>query len=232
VNLRVLAKRLLPPAVVDAGRRVGLFGAREWEYVPEGWATHDTRVKGWDDESVVAAQVEKWPEFVRAVENSGPLGITLDSVSPSSLDPGAHNQVMTYAYVLARAAHLRSRVSVLDWGAGLGQYFVFSRALLPEVEFNYTCKDLPLACVAGGRLLPDVTFCEDASCLERHFDLVHAGTSLQYSEDWRSVATGLAGAAGEYLYVSRVPVIATVSLRLQDRVFVLVPQSRRVHRPH
>jgi hypothetical protein len=34
----------------------------------------------------------------------------------------AHNFVMTFGYVLARTAQSQKRVSVLDWGGGVGQY--------------------------------------------------------------------------------------------------------------
>ena len=33
----------------------------------------------------------------------------------------AHNAVMTFGYLLARTAHHQKRMSVLDWGGGVGQ---------------------------------------------------------------------------------------------------------------
>jgi putative methyltransferase (TIGR04325 family) len=208
-DARALAKRMLPPALVDAGRRVGLFGAREWEYVSSEWASPDARVAGWDVQSVVDAQVAKWPAFLKFVDQTGPLGIAHEALSPTSTDQGAHNTVVSYGYVLARAAHGKDTLSVLDWGGGLGHYYVFSTALLPGVEFDYTCKDLPRICAAGHVLLPAISFCDDDSCLSREYDLVHAGTSLHYSQDWRDTAARLARAAAAYLYVSRLPVVSS-----------------------
>ena len=58
---------------------------------------------------------------------------------------------MSYGYVLALAARaaeraaadhagdpVRRRLSILDWGSGLGHYFIISRALLPDVTFDFT----------------------------------------------------------------------------------------------
>lgn len=33
---------------------------------------------------------------------------------------------------------------MLDWGGGLGAYYVYSRALLPDLELDYHCRELPL----------------------------------------------------------------------------------------
>ena len=99
-------------------------------------------------------------------------------------------------------------MSVLDWGGGVGLFYLLSRALLPdEVELDYHCKDLPALCSYGREALPQAHFHEDESCLERRYDLVLASSSLQYSENWSEVLQRLAGAAGSYLYLARVPVV-------------------------
>lgn len=78
--------------------------------------------------------------------------------------------------------------------------------MLPGVDIEYHCKDVPLVCETGRRLFPGATFHDDDSCLERKYDLVLASGSLEYSEDWNAVLTGLAGATGRYLYLARMPV--------------------------
>src|SRR6266545_2849798 len=50
-------------------------------------------------------------------------------------------QGMAYGYVLALAAWKKDRVSLLDWGGGLGHYNLISQALLPLVEINIA--DIP-----------------------------------------------------------------------------------------
>jgi putative methyltransferase (TIGR04325 family) len=178
----------------------------EWEYVPEGWRRP---AKGWDVAAVADAQVARWPAFLRAVEANGPLGIhheaaTADQVA--SEDHSAHNTVLSYGYVLARAAHGRERLSVLDWGGGIGHYFALSRALLPEVELDWCVKDVPALAERGREVLPEVEFTADNGVLARRFDLVLASGSLQYAEDWRATLAALSAAAARFLYVTRLPV--------------------------
>src|SRR5262245_11437293 len=157
MTLRELAKRCLPPIVIEAAREVlkgkdriqgsGLSNVPEWEYVREGWRWQDPRVKGWNVKSILETQKAKWPDFLRMVQGNGPLGaaprpaIACETSVLSDNDYAAHNTLMAYAYVIARASWKRDRVSLLDWGGGIGQYYFISKALLPEIEIEYHCKD-------------------------------------------------------------------------------------------
>ena len=183
----------------------------EWEYVPEGWARRDAdaAVKGWDVEAIVEAYRRRWPSYLRALEGPAPLAIahevTADEVATD--DVAAHNTLVSYAYVLALAARGRERVSLLDWGGGIGHYYPLSRAVLPGVEIDYHCKDVPTLCEHGRELFPEARFCsDDESCLDRAYDLVLASGSLQYSEQWQETLRRLAGVADRFLYVTRLPV--------------------------
>lgn len=183
----------------------------EWEYVPEGWARQnaDPAVKGWDVEAIAESYRRRWPSFVRALKGAGPLGVAHEvpeGVEVPTDDRGAHNTLVSYAYVLALAARSKNRVSVLDWGGGSGHYFVISRAVLPDVELDYHCRDVPRLAGLGRELVPEAHFYEDDSCLERQYDLVLVSGSLQYSEDWSGTLARLAAATGGYLYVTRLPV--------------------------
>ena len=177
----------------------------EWEYVPEGWSR---RVRGWDAPAVEAAYRRRWPEFVAAVQGTGPLGIAHEVPEGRPVvthDPGWHNAVLTFGYVLARAAR-GGEVSVLDWGGGPGHYYVLGRALLPEVELDYHSRDLPRLVALGREVLPEATFHDDDSCLERRYDLVVASDSLQYAPEVESTLARLAGAAAPWLFVAQLPV--------------------------
>jgi putative methyltransferase (TIGR04325 family) len=115
---------------------------------------------------------------------------------------------MSYGYVLGQAAHALDRITMLDWGGGIGHYEVYTRSLLPGVELDYHCRDLPELTKAGRTVLPGATFHDDdATALGRTYDLVLASSSLHYSQDWRSVLAKLAGATGRYLYVTRQPFV-------------------------
>ena len=115
---------------------------------------------------------------------------------------------MAYAYVLTLAARKKDQISLLDWGGGIGHYCILGRALLPEVEIDYHCKDVPILCQGGRELFPEARFYDDTkTCFKRTYDLVLASSSLQYSEDWTGTVTQLASASRPYLYVTRLPIV-------------------------
>jgi putative methyltransferase (TIGR04325 family) len=180
----------------------------EWEHVPEGWRPDDPRTAGWEHSSVIEAQRRKWPAFIRAIQSTNPLGVYHEAAQIDSENPAAHNFVLSFAYVLARAAAGRSSLSVLDWGGGLGHYAVIARATLPEVCVEYTVADLPGICAAGRELLPDVRFTSNAEeCLSRRYDLIFASGSLQYAADWRGLLRRFAGSANGWVFLSRTPFV-------------------------
>jgi hypothetical protein len=92
---------------------------------------------------------DNWDAYKRAVEGTRRLAVTPFSVDAHDSD--THNILMTYGYVLARAAGGKS-LSVLDWGGAVGA------SLLPEVSLDFTVKERPDICAAGRTLLPQVTF--------------------------------------------------------------------------
>lgn len=180
----------------------------EWELLPDGWRTRDARVKGWNVESIVETQRDKWPEVLRLVTGTGPLPVHLWADDLSRPTIAANTVLMAYGYALALSAWQKDRLSLLDWGGGLGHYNLISQALLPHVEIEYHCKDVPLLCKAGRELQPSGTFHEDdESCFARDYDLVLASGSLEYSEDWKHAVHRLAGASRRYLYVARLPIV-------------------------
>ncbi len=181
----------------------------EWEYLPQGWASRDEKIKGWDVESIVRTQMGKWPSFLRALEGAAPLGVAHEANEITNDLLPAHNILLSYGYVLLRAALKRDRVSVLDWGGGIGHYYIISKALLDDkVALDYAIKDVPTLCRGGRALLPDVTFYDnDDSALATSYDLVFASTSLQYAVEWRDALGRLAKSARHYLYVTNIPIV-------------------------
>jgi putative methyltransferase (TIGR04325 family) len=183
--------------------------APEWEYVPEGWARE---ARGWDVEEIAAVYRARWPEFLRAVDRTGPLGVAHEVPAGSPIpreDPGWHNIVVSFGYVLARAAAGRGRISLLDWGGGPGHYYILARALLPELDLDYHSRDLPRLAALGRELLPAAQFHHDDRCLDRAYDLVLASDSLQYAEDVLATLAALASATAPrgYLYVAMLPIV-------------------------
>lgn len=175
----------------------------EWERIPE-WLPAD-KLRGWNAPGVSTIQQQRWVEFLRQVEGPGPLGVSHESDAIHGRENvWPHNLLMTYGYVLGRACQHRSSLSILDWGAGAGHYYVYSRALFPDLSLAYTAHDLPALCAAGRSTLPDVTFDDDAEqVLSRTYNFVMAGSSLWYAENWKSLLGRLAVAASEWVYVTR-----------------------------
>jgi putative methyltransferase (TIGR04325 family) len=188
----------------------------EWEYVAHGWR-HEAR--GWAVDSVARGYREKWTDYLAAIAPPNPLGVHHETAQVTTGDVGAHNMLLSFAYVVALAAHGNERLSVLDWGGGLGHYYELARSAVPGLELGYHVKETPATCAEGRRVSPGVSFHDDEACLDRRYDLVVASSSLQYAEDWPGLLGRLAGATGRYLYVARVP----VALRADSFVVIQRP---------
>lgn len=223
-DARWWVKAVTPPIVVIAvkglARRLGLLSAPapaptsadvhqeppEWELVPGGW---DPAAPGWNDGTVAQAYLAKWPEWVQALRGAGPLGVYHEARVGERIrrdDMASHNMLLSFAYVLARAAHGRDRLTVLDWGGGLGHYAVVAGAVLPEVALEWHVREVPSVSRAGESVSPEVTFHTDDTCLGRTYDLVLASSSLQYAQDWAGLLRRLGSATGGFLLVTRLPV--------------------------
>ncbi len=184
----------------------------EWEYIPEGWTYGDTHpeVKGWNVSDVLEEYKRKWPQFAEMVQQTGPLGVAHESALTTNEDIKSHNAIISFAYVLALAVHKRDALSMLDWGGGIGHYYLLARTLLPGVKIEYHCKDVPLLAEYGRQLFPEQHFYTDESCLQLSYDLVMASTSLHYSKDWQITLQKLSGAARNYLYIANIPMVEQV----------------------
>ncbi len=180
----------------------------EWEYVPEGWAREAV---GWDAPAVAATYARRWPEFLRAIAGTGPLGVGHEAPQTAAIgresvvDQNAH---LCVALALTRAAGGRRRISVLDWGGALGHHYELARALVPELELDYHVRELEPVVREGRRLNPAVHFHTGDGCLAESYDLVLASSSLQYAEDWPGLLARLARAARSRVLITRVGIVA------------------------
>jgi len=194
-----------PPGLIRSAQRV-LDHVRPapWEYVRDGWGM-DARVRGWNVACVAEMQRTKWRAYADSLKGTGPLGINHEEPEkPNSGNLRDHNTLISYAYVLALAAHERQSISLLDWGGGMGHYYLLSKAVLPGVAIDYYCHDVPLLCQAGRDALNDAHFADQRQeTFSRRYDLVLASSSVWYEEKWRSLLGELAEAADPYLYVTR-----------------------------
>ncbi len=214
-----MLRDLVPPLIWRMVKKLylALFPSQkryffEWQYLPEGWraARNDPSLKGWDVESVLEAYKANWPTFVKNLESTSPLGISLESNLKQHTNIIHHNIVMTYGYVLAYCVRYKSRISMLDWGGGIGHYYLLSQALLPDLTIEYHCKDFARFIEYGKQLFPEAYFYSDRTCLTRKYDFVLASSSLQYSQDCMAVLQDLAQATSGYLFITRLPLVQHV----------------------
>jgi len=167
------------------------------------------------------AQEKHWPIIVRNLKGPGPLGVSHLPWDTSRELRTAHNVMMSYGYVLALAARNKHRISILDWGAGVGHYYLYSKVLLPDLEIEYDSYDLPKMCEIARKLQPDIRAHENESDLVgNNYDLVLSSSSLHYVEDWREQLRKLAAFTHEFLYVARLQsIVVAPSFVALQRVF-------------
>lgn len=180
-----------------------------WEYMPDGWETEkrDQDIKGWNVQSVLDTYIAGWPIFVAHLGSTHPLGFWYEVHDRMNTNLIPHNIHMSYAYALALASRSQDRISMLDWGGAIGQYYKLSRTLFPDLEIEYHCKEVSLLAEHGRSLFPEAHFHSDESCLGRTYDFVLASSSIHYTKDWATLVRRLAGATGKYLYITRIPIV-------------------------
>ena len=206
MNRQSFVKNVLPPILFNALKQWRQkVGIHEWEYIPQGWNYQSA--KGWNAQTILDRYREKWPRFWQYMQSNGPLAASHESDLRHNDDLASHNSHLTFGYVLARAAHNKQKISILDWGGGIGHYYALAQALLPEVIVEYHCKDVPLLAQHGKTLFPEQFFYEDERCFERSYDFVFASTSLHYTPDWRELLRKLGQATKQYLYIAQLPVV-------------------------
>jgi len=189
-------------------RRARPPGATEWAFEPQGWDTEDPLLKGWNVDAVARAEAERWAPFLATLSGPGPVGVSHEETLPVRDDVCAHNTIMCFAYVLARAAGHRDAMAMLDWGGGVGHYYQIGRTLFPGLRLDYTCKELPAMARTGRELQPALRFVDsETAAFDRPYELVMASSSLHYARDWTRLLRTLAGAARGHLYVTRLPLI-------------------------
>jgi putative methyltransferase (TIGR04325 family) len=219
---RAVVRDLMPPVVIRGLRRVrhrARFGVgTERRRIEGSWPEAG---EGWNHESVAQAYARNWDSFRRALTPPGPLGIVYE-VPPGAQvirdNPAAHNDVMTFAYVLGRAALRRGgSVSLLDWGGATGHFALLAEALYPDLNVEYHCREVPTVCATGRTLLPTGVFHDDDRCLERQYDLVLASGSLQYSERWQQTLENLAGSTAGSLFVTNLACTTAASFVALER---------------
>ena len=179
----------------------------EREYAGTTWPASPP--PSWDDSSHEATMRRNWPFVAERIAGIGPLNMLPYRSDEANLT--AHNMLMTFLYVVARAGHKKNRLSVLDWGGSVGHYALVARRMLPEIAFDFVVKEQPTNYRLARELNPDTTFANsDDACFARHYDVVMANGALHYEQDWKTLVRCLAASADFWLLITCLPVVRKV----------------------
>ena len=110
--------------------------------------------------------------------------------------------------VAATTARPDRPLRVLDFGGALGTSYVQLRLMLRAGQpIEFVVVENPRLCERGASMYAGdraIVFRTDIPA-GRHFDIVHAGSSIHYVDDWRGTIRQLADAASNYLLFADLP---------------------------
>lgn len=215
--LRKIVYDVTPPLALKLAQRARLFLrlreralVAEWEILPGGFeqARRDDKIKGWDQQTILDVYARDLSALRERTARGVPFGLSETSDLSDFNAIFNHNLAACWGWVLGCAASEKREISILDWGGALGHYYLWARALRPDLTLDYTVKETPLIVEKGATLMPDVRFCGDEA-LDQTYDLVVAATSLHYEEEWRDLLKRLLASAREFAYLTRIPIVET-----------------------
>jgi putative methyltransferase (TIGR04325 family) len=165
----------------------GVYG--EWADAPVIDGAFDS--SKWLDDQASAARLE----LVELLDNCG------------SISPNAKTHDYILPTVLAMAGNDNGNLKVLDFGGGLASSYLPLVASLPDgdaVEFHVV--ESQSICEKGREVFPEnmkLFFHTDLPS-DGHYDVIHAGRSFQYVDDWRGLLSSFASLTPSYLVLAGV----------------------------
>lgn len=140
-----------------------------------------------------------------------------------------HDREYLLPAVTASLLCLQERVRVLDFGGGLGTGWLALCAALGKAtaQVDFDIVEVPNICAAGPALyeggLQGPSFTPDLPSQPGCYDIVHAGSVMQYVEDWRGVVAALAALQAPVLLLSDIfagpnPAFATLQNYYGSRI--------------
>jgi len=197
-------RRYLPPILIDCLKRLKqIIWYADWEYIKEGWNYQNPKLKGWNISDIAKLQLEKWPQFVKAIKSPSYFGINHEAHDYTEPDNFAHNLLVSFNYVCALAAHRSNTFRLLDWGGGIGHYGQIAKEALPDVKIQYDNYDLDVFELSFQQLFPEGKFSKSIDELTSRYDLINISSSLWYDPDWQHTLQKLAILAEGYIYIAR-----------------------------
>jgi putative methyltransferase (TIGR04325 family) len=205
MTFRRILKPIVPPLLWSIGselRQRLVHSTDRLAYAPRGWST--PLPPGSGNEPFWNTFVEReraWLQNLIARVRAGDPVLTSDDAILGYL---------AFGYVLALTARHKDKITVLDYGGNLGEYYWISKALLPDLELEFHCKELPAVAAAGRVVSPDVIWHTDEQCLDGPYDLIMFSGSLPYLRDWPMVLGRAAQGTRQYLFLGDIPSVRNV----------------------
>ena len=205
MTLRQLVQPIVPPLLwsIGSGLRQRLVRSTDrLAFAPLGWET--PLPKGGGNEAFWSRFVERERRWCQALIERVRAG------EPVLTSDDAILGYLAFGYVIALTARHKDKITVLDYGGNLGEYSWIARALVPGLEIEFHCKELPAVAAAGRVVSPDVIWHTDDACLDGSYDLVMFSGSLPYLQDWNGMLGRAARATREYLFLGDIPSVRDV----------------------
>ena len=162
---------------------------RIWEGIQENWP-EDRAEEGFRDAKVVERIKEQMQSAIEACRNGQPNPLT-----------SIYNQYPLPLLIAFLAAE--KPVSVLDFGGGLAQTYLATRATVTNLKnVIYYVLEFGSMARVGRNIFPDdahVNFIESFEAAPGSVDIVHAGSSFQYVDDWKSLLERFASLKPRYI---------------------------------
>jgi putative methyltransferase (TIGR04325 family) len=205
MTLRRIVKPIVPPVLWILGSKLRQRLVRSTDrlaYAPRGWNT--PLPSGSGSEAF-------WSRFAeRGRAECEALVARVRAEHPVLTSDDGMFGYISFGYVLALAARQKDKVTVLDYGGKYGEYYWLAKALVPDVEIEFHCKELPAVAAAGRDLTPAVIWHTDDRCLDGPYDLVMFSASLGYVPDWKRILGQAAQGTRHYLFLADLPSVRDV----------------------
>ena len=128
--------------------------------------------------------------------------------STASIPKAATTHEYALPFVLCMAEATEKGLSVLDFGGGLGTSYIPLKAMLPSNKIKeFVVIENKAICAMGEKLFLDDERIKFIDKIPTNvcFDVVHAGSSLHYVEDWETLLHEFAETRANYLIFADLP---------------------------
>lgn len=205
MTFRRLVKPIVPPVLWSIGRELRqrlVVSADRLAFAPLGWDT--PLPPGGGNEAFWSRFVERERAWCQA------LIARVRAEHPVLASDDATLGYLAFGYVVLLTARHKDKITIIDYGGNLGEYYWIGKALVPGVELEFHCKELPAIAAAGRLVSPDVRWHTDDECLDEPYDLVMFSGSLPYLRDWKAVLRRAALGTRQYLFLADIPSVRDV----------------------